>query len=87
MARCDYLKVTPEEKYVEARKKLKAKNEDVEAGPVIGRINRKLANQVYANKRLFGDSDGDYTRICGDILDESVMREYNSIKDLEDPDH
>jgi hypothetical protein len=44
------------------------------------KMNRKFANQQLLNKKLFG-ADQNYTAMCEEYLDESVMREYNTMKD------
>ena len=47
-------------------------------------INRKFANQLYLNKKLFGENIANYTTVCDSVLDGSIMSEYNAIKDLDD---
>jgi hypothetical protein len=86
MAKCTALKIDPEEKYIEANKRIRERD-----FLAIGRkqedntvVNRKLASNMYLNKRLYGDSEGNYTKICNDIVDDSIMQEYNAIKDLGD---
>jgi hypothetical protein len=86
MAKCSALKIDPEEKYVESEKRIKARDTAAKQGSkTIDNtvVNRKLASNMYLNRRLYGDAVGDYTKICNEIVDESIMHEYNAIKDLD----
>ncbi len=46
-------------------------------------VNRKIANQLFVNKKLFGENISNYTAVCDSVLDESIMGEYYAIKDSE----
>jgi hypothetical protein len=85
MSACERLKITPENKYVVAMEKVKVRDSKVSNGiasnkEFMTKMNRKFANQQLLNKKLFG-ADQNYTAMCEEYLDESVMREYNTMKD------
>jgi len=85
MAKCSALKIDPEEKYVEAEKRIKTRDAAARQGKVGDNtaINRKLATNMYLNHKLYGANLGDHTRICNEIVDDSIMQEYYAIKDLD----
>jgi hypothetical protein len=83
MAKCTALKIEPEEKYIEAEKRIKARdNKSTQRPTNTTGVNRKLASHMHLNKKLYGDSEGNYTRICNEIVDDSIMQEKNAVKDL-----
>jgi hypothetical protein len=80
------LKIEPEDKYKEAQnriserdKNLSKKNSKIENNNSAD-TNRKMVQQLNLNRKLFGDNIQNYTAVCEDMLDESVMKLYHDMK-------
>jgi hypothetical protein len=78
MDACDRAKIDPEQKYKDAKSKLTKLNRKPEA--ITETVNRKMASQMILNQKLYGNSDMNYTVICENLMDESIMTEYKTQK-------
>ncbi len=81
-AKCKALKIQPEEKYVEAQHSIKLRDSRKTNEKTMGdkdSINRKFAQQAILNKKLFGENIANYTAVCENFLDGSIMEVYKAL--------
>jgi hypothetical protein len=71
MSACVRLKLTPENKYVVAQEKVKNRDNNANSKntnneeEIMNKVNRKFANQLLLNKKVFGDDGShNYTTTC-----------------------
>ncbi len=90
-SKCKVFQIEPEEKYKELFSKIKERdgllnnnnninNWAVSEARMKAEINRKTLQQMNLNRKLFGEDIQNYTAVCDEILDESVMNLYRETK-------